>query len=146
MEAQAATIEKLLIKVKKLKSEKLNNDYGIFNMAHEEQPQQVVSGEAYREMLGELHRLMLQQGAKEHAELATPEQQFLELKAHLSLEAQMAGLHKKWHWEPAYAKLVDLRLYASTVDGFEHNSLRSQHPSDALHYAKEAFKKLNNFS
>lgn len=69
VEAQASAIEKLLVKIKKLKQEKINDHFGIFNMANEDEPNSNtgtvvntafgVGAKAYREMIAELHGLML---------------------------------------------------------------------------------------
>ena len=68
VEAQAAIIEKLSVRLRKMKTEKLQTDFGIFNESQTEiLPIERNSSvnESHRDMLEHLHNLLVRQGTNQ---------------------------------------------------------------------------------
>lgn len=125
-------MEKLVAKVKKLKQTQMDQDFpGIFNLQRKEDEKQHPFGndlelKTYKEHINELYELLLRQngnrignGKQDH------EEQYLQIKSYLTLQAQMGAL-KKFRFDETYSDMLDLGELQKVLDIFTNKNTKSK--------------------
>jgi len=125
-----------------MKSDKMQSDFGIFNMNGDDSqidkvlnPSLDTDSTMHKDMLEHLHNLLIRQAGECKPEASRPEHtttedQFYDLKAHLELESKIGG-GKKWNWDTDFAQLIDLRKHRAILENYELNNHRVRNTAEA---------------